>query len=79
MADAAKRESKSDIREIELDVSGMSCQGCEQALSMILRQHEAVQSAEANAKSGKVRVRLKRDVDVSELKERIRSAGYEVK
>lgn len=73
-----EQQTNPDPREIEFRVSGMSCQGCEQALSMILRQHEAVEWADADAKSGKVRVGLGKDVDVSELKERIRSVGYEV-
>jgi len=65
-------------REIEFHVFGMSCQGCEQALSLILRQHEAVGWADADWKSGKVRVGLVKEVDVSELKQRIRSVGYDV-
>lgn len=64
--------------ELEFHVSGMHCQGCEQALSMLLRQHDAVESAEANAATGKVRITLRRDVDRSELAERIAMAGYEV-
>lgn len=66
-------------RELELHVSGMHCQGCEQALSMLLRQHDAVEAAEANANTGKVRITLRRDVDRSELAERIARAGYDVR
>lgn len=44
---------------------------------MILRQHECVEWAEADAKSGKVRVGPVKEVDASELKQRIRSVGYE--
>ncbi|MBW3597530.1 MAG: heavy-metal-associated domain-containing protein [Planctomycetes bacterium] len=78
MADQKRREETGKACEIELRVSGMSCQGCEQALSMALRQHDAVESAQADARSGVVRVTVKRDVDASELKERIYAAGYDV-
>ncbi|HID77302.1 MAG TPA: heavy-metal-associated domain-containing protein [Planctomycetaceae bacterium] len=73
-----EQQEPTGVGEIEFRVSGMACRACEQALSMVLGQHEAVRSVVADAKSGKVRVVLLRDVDVSELKERIRSAGYEV-
>lgn len=63
-------------QEIEFTVSGMHCHGCEQALSMLLRQHDAVESVEANAESGKVRVGLRHEVDRAELVERIEMAGY---
>ncbi|MCH7725732.1 MAG: heavy-metal-associated domain-containing protein [Planctomycetes bacterium] len=74
-----EKEVNRGTREIEFNVSGMSCHGCEQALSMLLRQHDAVESAQADAKSGKVRVSLYRDVDRTELIERIKSAGYDVR
>lgn len=64
-------------QEIELNVSGKSCQGCEQALTMVPKQHETVDSAAADHKAGKVRVTLNRDVDLAEIKEWINSAGYE--
>ena len=67
-----------DVHEIEFDVTGMSCHGCEQALSMLLRQHDAVETARADSKTGKVRVSLRGDVDRSELVARIESAGYDV-
>ena len=71
------RENSGERRAVELRVSGMSCQACEQALSLILRQHPAVESAEADAESGTVRIELNSDVDLAELKQRIHSAGYE--
>ena len=73
-----EQEANHQVREIEFNVSGMSCHGCEQALSMLLRQHDAVVTASADAKSGKVCVSLNREVDRTELIERIKSAGYEV-
>jgi len=72
-----EQDANRQTRELEFNVSGMSCQGCEQALSMLLRQHDAVATASADAKSGKVRVSLHREVDRTELIERIKSAGYD--
>ncbi|MBW3542368.1 MAG: heavy-metal-associated domain-containing protein [Planctomycetes bacterium] len=65
-------------RDIEFRVSGMHCDGCEQALSMVLRQHASVESVEADARSGTVRVTVRGEVDPATLKERIYSAGYDV-
>ena len=73
-----EQDANRGSHEIEFNVSGMSCHGCEQALSMLLRQHDAVDTANADAKSGKVRVSLHCDVDRTELIERIQSAGYDV-
>ena len=73
-----EQPSNRDFRKIEFNVSGMSCHGCEQALSMLLRQHDAVDTVQADAKSGKVQLTLNRDVDRSELIERITSVGYAV-
>lgn len=76
MTDTQKQPNES--REIELIVSGMTCQGCEQALEMALKQHEAVESARADSSSGKVRVAVNGEVDRAELRERIYAAGYDV-
>ncbi len=73
-----EQEANRDTGEMEFNVAGMSCHGCEQALAMLLRQHEAVEFVTADAKSGKVLVTLNREVDQTELIERINSAGYDV-
>lgn len=76
MTDPGKQQTQG-TQEIELNVSGMRCQGCEQALSIALKQHETVESAQADVSSGTVRVRVRGDVDLAELKDRVRAAGYE--
>ena len=73
-----EQEANRDTSEIEFNVSGMSCHGCEQALSMLLRQHDGVTKAKADSKSGKVCVTINGDVDQTELIARIESAGYDV-
>ena len=73
-----EQEANHGVRDIEFNVSGMSCHGCEQAISMLLRQHDGVNTVRADATSGKVRVTLNRDVARSELIERIESAGFTV-
>ncbi len=74
-----EQDANRQTRELEFNVSGMSCHGCEQALSMLLRQHDGVETVQADAKSGKVQVTLNRDVDAAELIERINAAGYDAR
>ena len=73
-----QQDANRSSHEFEFNVSDMSCHGCEQALSMLLRQHDAVDTAQADSKTGTVRVSLHCDVDRTELIERIKCAGYEV-
>jgi copper chaperone CopZ len=59
-----------------MHVSGMTCGGCERALAAALRRHPAVESVQADAKTGQVALRVRGAVDEGELAEIVRHAGY---
>lgn len=62
-----------------LNVSGMSCSGCEQRIAKVLKQLDGVFKAEANYESGEVRIIF----DISKtsepsIRDAIAQAGYKV-
>jgi copper chaperone CopZ len=57
---------------------GMHCNGCETRMVNALQQIEDVTSAKADAKSGKVVIKHKRDETISEAKSLIGEIGFEV-
>ncbi|WP_225334307.1 heavy-metal-associated domain-containing protein [Halomicrobium urmianum] len=61
-----------------LDVTGMSCDGCEQNVVNALESTDGVESAEADHESGTVEVVLGDDVDDETLESAVDHAGYEV-
>jgi copper chaperone len=62
-----------------LQVSGMSCTGCEQRIDRVLRRVEGVRSVVADHVGGRVEVRVGPELtDRRVLAERIEDAGYEV-
>jgi len=70
-------KNAAETRELTLNVAGMSCGGCERALSAALSKHPAVESAKADSKTGQVVVRVRGEVDQTELDTIIRAAGYQ--
>lgn len=57
----------------------MTCTGCENRLQTVLGRTEGVVRADADHRTGRVRVRLRPGRgSIDEVKERIRAAGYEV-
>ncbi|EHY87496.1 heavy-metal-associated domain-containing protein [Saccharomonospora azurea] len=62
-----------------LQVSGMSCGGCEQRIDAVLRRVEGVREVTADHTTGAVRVRIGPELaDRGVLVERLATAGYEV-
>ncbi len=61
-----------------LDVTGMSCNGCEQNVVNALESTDGVESAEADHEAGTVDVVLEDDVDDQKLENAVDQAGYEV-
>ncbi len=78
MAEVGMDRNRNQGTALELRVSGMTCHGCEQAISLLLKQHPAVDRVDADARCGIVRVWLRERVEIAELKERVRAAGFEV-
>ncbi len=70
-------KNAAETRELTLNVGGMTCGGCERALSAALSRHPAVESARADSKTGQVVVRVRGEVDEAELDAIILAAGYQ--
>lgn len=66
------------MKEIKLDVEGMSCTGCENRIQNTLKEIEGVESVMADYVKKEVSVILKDDIEQSILKEAIEDLGFEV-
>jgi copper chaperone len=64
---------------IQLVVTGMTCGGCEQAVTRALQQLPGVDAVSASHRDNRVQVTYDAArVDPAALRERIHAAGYEV-
>ena len=61
-----------------IEVSGMSCDGCERNVENSLKSIDGVRRVEANHETGTVEVALEDGVDTDRLSTAIHDAGYEV-
>lgn len=64
--------------QTQLDVSGMSCNGCEQSVEEALESLDGVNSAEADHEGATVEVVTDGSVSDSALENAVQNAGYEV-
>ena len=65
-------------RTIELKVSGMSCEGCVQAVEQALRSVAGVQAVTVNLETGLAKVQvMPPDIPADNLIKAIRMAGYD--
>lgn len=64
---------------IVLQVTGMSCTGCEQRIDTVLRRLDGVRTVEADHTCGRVRVRFApQKTNREALAARVESLGYQV-
>lgn len=61
------------MKELELNVIGMHCSGCENRIKNVVSEIKEVKKVEANHETGKVNVTLKKEVD-EEIKNNIKTA-----
>lgn len=66
------------MKEIKLNVEGMSCEGCEKRIQNALSVIENVENVKASHKESEVIISLKSEIDESILKETITDLGFEV-
>ncbi|GAA0464499.1 copper chaperone CopZ [Alkalibacillus silvisoli] len=65
--------------ELTLNVQGMSCGNCKQAVQSALKDLTGIASVEVHLESGKVDVSFDEDtVSTEEVKEAIEEQGYDV-
>lgn len=66
------------MKEIELKVEGMSCEGCENRIKKALQEIDKVEDIVASHTEKKVKLTLKEDSDIEMIKEIIESLGFEI-
>ncbi len=66
------------MKEIKLNVEGMTCGGCENRIKNALSEIEGVESVTANHETKEVTITLNAEVEEDTLKETINDLGFEV-
>ncbi len=66
------------MKEINLKVNGMVCNGCENRVKNALKNIEGVENVIANHESGMVTVTLKEEIDANIIIKTIGNLGYEI-
>ena len=62
------------MKEIKLKINGMMCEGCENRVKSAVSLIEGVEKVEADHNTGIVIVTSKEDIDISKIKEKIKTA-----
>jgi copper chaperone CopZ len=66
------------MAELNLQVEGMDCDGCEESIRKAVGQVQGVESVSASHSSGKVQVVFAGESDEAGVRTAIEDAGYEV-
>lgn len=66
------------MKEINLKVNGMVCNGCENRVKNALENIDGVENVSANHESGMVIVTLKEEIDTNIIIRKIEDLGYEI-
>ncbi len=66
------------MKEIELKVDGMSCEGCENRIQKTLKEIDGIERVVADHVKKTVKISLVSDVEIDTLKETIEDLGFEV-
>nr|WP_262501653.1 cation transporter [Rhodothermus profundi] len=75
---AVTQETNPSVQEVVLEVQGMTCEACSQAVVYALQRLEGVRAAEVTLEPPEARVRFEAEkVSVAQLIETIRSAGFD--
>lgn len=67
------------MKELNMKVEGMVCNGCENRVQNAVKQIEGVESVVADYKTATVKVITAENVDENLIKEKIEDIGFEVK
>ncbi len=69
------------MKELELNVSGMHCSGCENRIKNAISDIRGIKEVKANHETGKVSVISKKDIDdemLKDIKNRIERMDFKV-
>lgn len=67
------------MKELNIKVEGMVCNGCENRVQNALKQIDGVENVVADYKAGTVKITTIESLDKNLIKEKIEDIGFEVK
>ena len=67
------------MKELNIKVEGMVCNGCENRVQNAVKQIDGVENVVADYKTGIVKLTIAENVDENLIKEKIEDIGFEVK
>lgn len=65
------------MKEINLKVKGMHCEGCENRIKNSLSTIEGIEEVIANHIDGTVLIKTNKELDIEDIKEKIEDLGFE--
>ena len=66
------------MKEINLKVNGMHCEGCENRIKNSLSTIDGIDEVTANHIYGTVVIKINKNVDLEKIKETIEDLGFEI-
>ena len=66
------------LKEIEIKVKGMMCEGCENRIKNALSTINGVEKVEADHKTGLVKIAMSTEIEKDKLTEKIEDLGFDV-
>lgn len=68
-----------DIQEVQLNVTGMTCEGCERAVETCVKELDGIVEVKANHEQSKVTVRVNKEkYNRDSIRQKIEAIGYSV-
>lgn len=67
------------MKEVDLNLEGMHCGGCESRIKNAVQNIKGVESVIANYKNGTVKIVINKDIDRKVIVETIEDIGFKVK
>ena len=67
------------MNEINLNVEGMMCGGCEKRIENALGDIKGVKNVKAKHEEGTVKIESKKEIDMDVVKEKIENLGFKLK
>ena len=66
------------MKEMELKVNGMVCEGCENRVKNALSTIEGIENVEASHETGIVTIKVNKEIERTVIEEKIDDIGFEV-
>ncbi len=67
------------MKEIDLNVEGMVCGGCEKRVENVLLSLNGIEKVVANHQNNTVLITASNELNIEEVKEKIEDLGFEIK